>query len=380
MRNVFILYMPTGNREAMVHYEDTIRKKVALDRIVEHVPSIVATKLRRVFGMQLVPVWGSQDSRANRAKFERMNEGDEILIVEGKTIKLLGRIVAKAVSPALSRRLWQNLRGGQSTGWDLIYFIANPLEIDLPFKSFCALVGYESEYQLRGLTSVSSERLKQFYSKYDDLYSVLMKIKDGSRIEELKEATLLYAAQSPSDRAIPQEKAPLREPEVSDHLRMQWLLLKMGKQAGQRVWAPRGDQSRIVSEFHFQDFEETFAAGLNTQVRYLENIDVVWKEQFRIDAAFEIENSTSVYSGLLRFADLTMVAPNTIYPMFIVAPSERRNRIAEQLARPTFKHLRLSEKVRYLSYEKVNEVNDFFGDEGTGLSAAVLHGKAEQLS
>jgi hypothetical protein len=49
--------------------------------------------------------------------------------------------------------------------------------------------------------------------------------------------------------------------------------------------------------------------------------DVVWKEEFRIDAAFEIENSTSIYSGLLRFADLTMVAPNTIYPLFIVSPS-----------------------------------------------------------
>ena len=33
MRNIFILYMPLGNREAMVHYEDTIRKKVAPERI-----------------------------------------------------------------------------------------------------------------------------------------------------------------------------------------------------------------------------------------------------------------------------------------------------------------------------------------------------------
>src|SRR5262249_24527045 len=45
------------------------------------------------------------------------------------------------------------------------------------------------------------------------------------------------------------------------------------------------------------------------------------------DAAFEIENSTSIYSALLRFADLTMVAPNTLYPMFIVAPSDRHNRV-----------------------------------------------------
>ena len=161
---------------------------------------------------------------------------------------------------------------------------------------------------------------------------------------------------------------------------MQWLLLKLGRQAGEKVWSPRSDQSRITAEYKFHDFEETFAAGLDTQTKYVENIDVVWKEEFRIDAAFEIENSTSIYSGLLRFADLTMVAPNTVYPMFIVAPSSKRNRLREQLARPSFRHLGISDKVRYLSYEKVEEIDEFFGDESKGLNVDVIKGKSEVLS
>ena len=93
----------------------------------------------------------------------------------------------------------------------------------------------------------------------------------------------------------------------------------------------------------------------------VENIDVVWKEEFRIHAAFEIENSTSIYSGLLRFADLTMIAPNTTYPSFIVAPGERRNRVPRAIgAQPLFGTLRIHEKVRYLSYEKVNEIDAIF--------------------
>jgi len=36
MRNIFILYMPTGNYEAMVHYEDTIKNKVSQDRIFKY--------------------------------------------------------------------------------------------------------------------------------------------------------------------------------------------------------------------------------------------------------------------------------------------------------------------------------------------------------
>ena len=84
-------------------------------------------------------------------------------------------------------------------------------------------------------------------------------------------------------------------------------------------------------------------------------------------------------SGLLRFADLTMVTPNTIYPLFIVAPGERRNRVREQLARPSFRHLGIHEKVRYLSYERVNEIEDFFGESKSGLNVKVFVVKSEVL-
>jgi hypothetical protein len=375
--------MPLGNREAMVHYEDTIRKKVAPERILAHVSTTVSRRLAQVFGQRPIAVWGSRDTSANRSKFDRMKDGDEILIVEGSTIKLLGRVACKDVNPRLSKELWQNLRGETTEGWNLIYFIANPREIELPFSKFNELFNYEKNYQLRGFTSVSEERLDAFYQKYDDLYSILLRFKEGQKVKQVLEPAALR--ETPPDYVVSAGKqtenrsTDLTGGEPSDHLRMQWLLLKMGRQAGEKVWAPRNDQSRITSEYNFRDFEETFAAGLDTQVKYVENIDVVWKEEFRIDAAFEIENSTSIYSGLLRFADLTMVAPNTVYPMFIVAPAERRNRVREQLARPSFRHLRLGEKVRYLAYEKVNEVEEFFGEEGGGLNVDILKGKSEKF-
>jgi hypothetical protein len=208
-------------------------------------------------------------------------------------------------------------------------------------------------------------------------------LKGGDNIERIPEPSLLQEDKPQETGKEPESSTDLPavpdEETLSDHLQMQWLLLRMGKQAGEKVWAPRNDQSRISSRFNFHEFESTFAAGLNTQVKYVENIDVVWKEEYRIDAAFEIENSTSIYSGLLRFADLTMVAPNSTYPMFIVAPSERRNRVREQLARPTFRYLHLADKVHYLPYEKVNEVAAFFGETGGGLNVNVLVGKSERL-
>ena len=152
----------------MVHYEDTIRQKVAPDRIYQHVPNIRA-HLQNIFKDRPIAVWGSRDSRANRAKFERMQPGDDILIIEGATIKLLGKIAATAVNADLSNELWKPLRGNRGAPWNLIYFIANPQEIDLPFAQFCKLMGYARNYQLRGFTSVSEERLESFYGRYDDL-------------------------------------------------------------------------------------------------------------------------------------------------------------------------------------------------------------------
>ena len=366
--------MPPGNAEAMVHYQDTIRNKVAFERIAPHLGSGLGRKLQAFFRSHPIAVWGSRDSGANRAKFDRMNDGDEILIVEGETIKLLGRVAGKLISASLSAELWQNIHGGTSEGWNLIYFIANPQEIDLPFTDFCRLLGYCENLQLRGLTRVADDRLERFYAQYDDLYSILLRLKKGDRVQEVPEPT-----EKKKPPARDEEAAQPPERELSDHVRMQWLLSKMGRQAGQTVWVPKNDQQRIISKYHFEEFPDSFSPGLDTEAKYVENIDVVWKEQYRIDAAFEIENSTSIYSGLLRFADLTMVAPNTLYPMFLVAPSERRNRVREQLTRPSFRHLRIDRRVRYLSYEKVDEIDQFFGEESVGLNVDVFVGKSEAL-
>ena len=112
---------------------------------------------------------------------------------------------------------------------------------------------------------------------------------------------------------------------------------------------------------------------------YVENIDVVWKQEFRIGAAYEIENSTSIYSGLLRFADLNIVAPKTLYPMFIVAPRDRKNRLRDQLRRPAFKRLELHKKVLFLPYEEIDKIDEFFSGSNSGLSVDLIVAKAESV-
>jgi hypothetical protein len=380
MANVFLLYMPPGNGQAMAHYQDTIRNRVPLSRITPHVAPDLRARLISIFGATPISIWGSEAGPKNRQKYDTMQPGDDVLIVEGQSIKLIAKVASKIESESLSSELWKPLRSGDATTWKLIYFLANPRELDVPFSEFCSLFGYDKEWQLRGFSAVAAARLQAFHAQYDDLYSILVRIQRGEAVSRrMTETVEPLAAQTPELVEVTAEEINevISQPLISDHVKMQWKLARLGRKAGESVWIPVGDQSRLRSTYQFNDFDTEFAAGIDLPHSYIENIDVIWKHEFRIGAAYEIENSTSIYSGLLRFADLNILAPNTLYPMFVVAPRSRKGRLREQLRRPTFKRLELDKKVRFLSYEAIDEIDQFFSGSQSGLSVDLILGKSE---
>ncbi len=379
MRNVFLLYMPVGNAEAMAHYEDTIKNRVPLSRISPYVSTGLRDKLTSTFGSAPIAVWGSQAGDRNREKFERMSPGDDVLIVEGDSIKLIGKVAAKVESVDLSKELWKPITNRAGTSWQLIYFIANPRELDVPFARFCELFGYSPNFQLRGFSTVASEKIEAFFAKYDDLYSVLVRIQQGLPYFDRPVESALVAPPSKVVEVTHDEIEEVLQTEISDHVRMQWKLARLGLKAGERVWVPAGDQTRLRQAYKFDQFDPQFTSGIDLPHSYIENIDVVWKQEFRIGAAYEIENSTSIYSGLLRFADLNIIAPNTLYPMFVVAPRNRKNRLREQLRRPTFKKLDLDKKVLFLPYDVIDELDKVFEGVSKGLTVDLIQEKAEPV-
>jgi len=54
-----------------------------------------------------------------------------------------------------------------------------------------------------------------------------------------------------------------------------------------------------------------------------------------IVAAFEVEKSTSIYSGILRLYDLALSLPQCQGHLYLVAPDARENEIIFQLSRPS---------------------------------------------
>jgi hypothetical protein len=130
------------------------------------------------------------------------------------------------------------------------------------------------------------------------------------------------------------------EEAASLHTEIQYLLLRLGNQMGLNVWVARNDRSRtyrgqplgslagIIEKLPTQFNEATN--------RTIELIDVLWLQGNSIMAAFEVESTTSVYSGLLRMSDLLALQPNLDIRLFIVAPDVRRNKVGQEILRPTF--------------------------------------------
>ncbi len=112
---------------------------------------------------------------------------------------------------------------------------------------------------------------------------------------------------------------------------------------GLDVWVANNDRSQGVNGHKFTDLSHLkkelplqFDAA-TTQIIKL--IDVLWLKGNAIVAAFEIECTTSIYSGLLRMADLISMQPNLKIPLYLVAPDERRVKVLTEVNRPTFSRL-----------------------------------------
>lgn len=147
--------------------------------------------------------------------------------------------------------------------------------------------------------------------------------------------------------------------EIPMHSHIQHLLIQLGRAAGCSVWVPQGDRGRPVSKGTLGDecIKELPAMGLNEEaIRRISYIDVLWIRQNSPVSAFEIETTTSIYSGLLRMSDLLAVVPALRISLFVVAPEERQDRALRELARPTFSKLGLSEYCKFVSAEKLKDL------------------------
>jgi len=170
------------------------------------------------------------------------------------------------------------------------------------------------------------------------------------------------------------------------HTRIQWILLDLGSRMGLDVWVARNDRGKSYEGNQFalipkmlHTLDLPFPPGA---LSIVEMIDVLWLDRKTIVAAFEVEYSTSIYSGILRMADLLATIPNLSIKLYLVAPDERRSKVFQELSRPTFAALRppLASVCKYIAFSELDRRIGGLGDAAGYILPSFLDTFAEACS
>lgn len=137
--------------------------------------------------------------------------------------------------------------------------------------------------------------------------------------------------------AVEQEKT-----EDNLHTEMQYHLLKIGNALGYDVIAASNDRSKSHgnNSFSFISLQQFPEIDLEKDtLNTVKLIDVLWfqKGTNNVIAAFEVEKSTSIYSGILRLADLSFTIADGDEVFYLIVPDKREKDVVLQLLRPAIR-------------------------------------------
>lgn len=147
---------------------------------------------------------------------------------------------------------------------------------------------------------------------------------------------------------IEKRQAKIREDKAEEslHSEMQYHLLKIGAALGYDVICASNDRSKTFngSNFSFLCLPDFPLMNVDKDTQNtIKLIDILWfqKGTNNIVGAFEVEKSTSIYSGILRLTDLAYSIADGDQAFYIIIPDVREKDVKVQLLRPSFKSIRV---------------------------------------
>jgi type II restriction enzyme len=175
---------------------------------------------------------------------------------------------------------------------------------------------------------------------------------EGQMISEEDKAKLLKQYDK-------RHKGVLDEKREEDlHTEMQYHLLKVGKALGYDPIAASNDRGKCYGEVNFSFISLNQFPKLSADKETLNTIqliDIIWfeKDSNKAVCAFEVEKSTSIYSGILRLSDLAFSFVDHNTSLFIIIPNNREKDVVLQLSRPSIRNSNV--KIKYILFSDLRE-------------------------
>ena len=144
-----------------------------------------------------------------------------------------------------------------------------------------------------------------------------------------------------------------QEHDTSCHTHLQWMLAKIGHKVGCQVWIAINDHSKVwknerLGRLSIQSLPILVGSAFQ---RIISRIDVLWLQGDMVVAAYEIEHTTDISTGLLRLYDLGVLFPERDLSLCVVTPAERIKRVQFELSRPLFEGHEMRKRCMLISEE-----------------------------
>ena len=148
---------------------------------------------------------------------------------------------------------------------------------------------------------------------------------------------------------------------VRESIQIQALIAGIGDRMGLSIWLPRADRGAVLAELKTNPNNLLDRLPLNyddTTLRTIEQIDVLWLRGRSIVRAFEVEHTTSVYSGILEWRIVSLTTEHG-HQTAHRGPGHQTRQSFSEIRRPVFSLLEkgpLADSCTYLSYDSLREL------------------------
>jgi hypothetical protein len=294
-----------------------------------------------------VRIWGTtvgEDSK-KRTTFEAMEQDDLVLFLHSGEFIGSGRVGETFEDDDLGGWIWDSPESR------FIYTVTDYQEMFIPRSEVWDVLGYSPNYPLYGFSRVSDDAINTLLQTYNSVEEAFQDFRTDDPEDE--ETT-------PTATTNDEEEDPEDE-NTRKHTEIQWYLIQLGLDHGYDVYVATNDQNLTYEGNRLgEDCVDSLSlTGFSdAAMRLIEYVDVVWLNDDYIEKMFEVESTTSIYSGILRMTDFVVKVPNLAVDMHIVAPAEDEEQVRRQITRPTFQHVMDRAEHCSLQYISFDEVRD----------------------
>jgi len=214
------------------------------------------------------------------------------------------------------------------------------------------------------LNTVYSRLINSNAAEYEEIVHTLNRIcikvaGDGGKavyqLKEERDRELLF-------KFAKEKVEEYRYSEESDHDTIIEQLARIGKNKGYESHIGLTEQNK---DKNFREL--SIPMGSNVQFGLdqaafsrIRQIDTLWIKGISIMAAFEVEKSTSIDSGITRFRELFAATPTLNIPAYIIIPDKREKEARDKIGSLANRREGITERIKYIVFSDIlgkEEVN-----------------------